>query len=122
MKTWLLNNCRNLDHKAIYGRPDAFYDLWDKDREKLSAERMALGDRAMVLSYGEDTDEIVIHEHILLGKTHEQTREGPTWVMCGRWVRGMVLARVEAQRHPVFRYFFNTRGDLLQMSANEYQA
>lgn len=121
MKTWLLNNCNNLDHVKLYKRPAAFFDLWTKDTEDRKAREVAEGDRCFVLSQ-DSARRILVSEFRFAYKVMATDSERPenTWVLCGTFVGGQLMTREQAHDHEVFRYFFNNAGHLCQWSINRY--
>ena len=115
MKTWLLNNCNNLDHAAIYARPNAFFDLWTHGVEARKASEMVLGDRCFVLSRGK-FDRLVVDEYILGNLVESKD----VWILGGQFVHGEILTRAGAEANMVYRYYFNDIGHLNQWSIRRW--
>jgi hypothetical protein len=116
-----LNNCRNLDHLALYGG-NAFYDLWAKGRDDEFARELQPGDTCLVASYygaqKHDKGKVAFARFRFTGRRKVPSAEAPgaIWVLDGVLEQREILPKSEAAKHPLYSRFFDKRGHFKQAS------
>lgn len=116
MTTWLCNNCHNLDHTLLYGRDDAFFDLYATGKEAATALAFKEDDAVYVLTRAMK-DHVMVQKYRFKERLYSEADDRACWALCGDHISGEMLPRAVAFDHPVYRYFFNSVGHLNQWSA-----
>ena len=112
------NNCRNRQHTRIYGRDDAFFDLYTTGRHAPLARGLVKGTKCVVVSkFGATSVEIRVYEFM---RESAMPNEQGTIV---RVFHGsellnqrVVLSKKEAAASDEYSIFFNSLGHFKQVS------
>lgn len=113
--TFYLNNYKRVDHRALYGLEDAFFDLGTPGAQTDQTADIRVGDTCIVATPAADR-QITFAWFTYAREERLPNNDALCRVLCGPAVKTEVFQQADAARQSVYAPFFDKSGHFKQQS------